>query len=53
MAKRKLNVTVDEKILEAAHRKRQETGRSISHVVERALRRWVEEDPPKEQPKKP
>lgn len=40
-----LHVTVDKKLLEAARKKRRETGRSISHVVQEALRRWVEEDP--------
>ena len=42
-----LHVTVDKELLEAARKKRRETGRSISHVVQEALRRWVEGDPPK------
>ena len=55
MARRKddLHITVDPEILEAARKKREETGRSLSHVVERALRRWIAEDPPEEQAKKP
>ena len=48
-----LHITVDKELLEAARKKRRETGRSISHVVQEALKRWVEGDPPKEPPNKP
>jgi len=50
MEKGHLHITVDKELLEAARKKRRETGRSISHVVQEALRRWVEGDPPKEPP---
>ena len=53
MATTKLTVTLDEELRRAAHEKSERTGRSISHVVREALRHWVEEDPPEEQPKKP
>lgn len=39
--KEKLTVSVDADLREAAHKKREETGQSISHVVREALRRWV------------
>jgi hypothetical protein len=38
----KLTVSVDRDLRDAAHRKSEETGRSISHVVREALRRWVD-----------
>lgn len=44
MAKVGLHVTVDEELLEKAKRKREKTGRSISHVVNEAIKRWVGED---------
>jgi len=42
--KEDLHVTVDPQVLKAARKKRKETGRSLSHVVETALRRWIAEE---------
>jgi len=44
MAKVGVHVTVDKELLEKAKRKREKTGRSISHVVNEAIKRWVGED---------
>jgi len=44
MAKVGLHVTVDEDLLEKAKQKREKTGRSISHVVNEAIKHWVGED---------
>ena len=38
-----LHVTIDPEVLQAARAKRRATGRSMSHVVEAALRRWITE----------
>jgi len=46
MAKVPLMVYVDEELREAAHEQKQKTGRTISHVVSEALRKWVAEDSP-------
>ena len=40
----KLTVSVDADLRKLAHKKSEETGRSISHVVREALRRWVDGD---------
>ena len=46
MAKRKLTISVDEAVWEEAHRTRDHTGRSISHVCEQALKAWIAEFAP-------
>lgn len=43
--KKVLHTTVDADLLEAARRKREKTGRSLSHVISEALKRWVADDP--------
>ena len=41
MAKRKLTISIDEELWRKAHQKKAETGVSISHVVGKALEKWV------------
>jgi len=48
MAKKKLTVTLDAELIEAAKRQRKKTGRTLTHVVQEALEKWVREEPPKE-----
>lgn len=44
MGKQKLTVLVNSEVLKRARIKKAITGRSLSHVVETALREWVKGD---------
>jgi len=46
MAKQKLTVSVDPEVLKRAKVKKALTGRTLSHVIETALRKWAEDCPP-------
>jgi len=53
MAKVKLTVYVDEEIKRLAHWLKEETGRTISHVVREAIREWARETEERKEPREP
>ena len=44
--KKRISTTIDADVWEKAKAKRRQTGRTLAHVIETALRKWVEDDPP-------
>jgi hypothetical protein len=53
MGKHKLTVSIDEELWHSVHKKKAATGMSISFVVERALREWLQWEGFKERIKVP